>query len=190
MELHLKIKSLINDPIRKCDMSDCKMRFDRMVACVCVCVCWHQMRQRFVSFVWCIRNRKWYVCINVWEYMRLVIDCCRWYHIHIVYLPLCSPKNTNLNFRNGLPKSPEVDIVLVSFYSIFFSSSISRLISILSNHSVQSLSTGSLYFKPKKKKNTTNTHAQAHTSCQYFFRFLRRLLPLCQMFLIHHHSLS
>ena len=24
---------------------------------------------------------------------------------------LCSPKNTSLNFRSGLPKSPEVDIV-------------------------------------------------------------------------------
>lgn len=29
-------------------------------------------------------------------------------------LPLCSPRNTNLNFRRGLPKSPEVDIPILN----------------------------------------------------------------------------
>lgn len=27
-------------------------------------------------------------------------------------LPLCSPRKTNLNFRRGLPKSPDVDMVI------------------------------------------------------------------------------
>lgn len=27
--------------------------------------------------------------------------------------PLCSPKNTNLNLRNGLPKSPDEDILSI-----------------------------------------------------------------------------
>lgn len=29
----------------------------------------------------------------------------------IMNIPLCSPKNTNLNFLSGLPKSPEEDIL-------------------------------------------------------------------------------
>jgi len=29
--------------------------------------------------------------------------------------PLCSPKNTNLNLRNGLPKSPDDDMTLFLF---------------------------------------------------------------------------
>lgn len=29
----------------------------------------------------------------------------------IINIPLCSPKNTNLNFLSGLPKSPEDDIL-------------------------------------------------------------------------------
>jgi len=30
----------------------------------------------------------------------------------IIIVPLCSPKNTNLNFLRGLPKSPEDDILI------------------------------------------------------------------------------
>ncbi len=31
----------------------------------------------------------------------------------------CSPRNTSLNFRSGLPKSPEVDIFLIAPWAVF-----------------------------------------------------------------------
>ena len=44
----------------------------------------------------------WYVLSNE-SYMKRVIKD--------VFPTDCSPKNTNLNFRRGLPKSPDVDIL-------------------------------------------------------------------------------
>lgn len=51
---------------------------------------------------------------NLLNYMNQ--KCTHWYkssrYDHIfLYVPLCSPRNTNLNFRNGFPKSPDVVIL-------------------------------------------------------------------------------
>lgn len=34
--------------------------------------------------------------------------------IYTLNLPLCSPRNTNLNFLKGFPKSPAVDMTVIN----------------------------------------------------------------------------
>ena len=46
--------------------------------------------------------RPWYV-LSKESYMKRVMSD--------VFPTDCSPRNTNLNFRSGLPKSPDVDMV-------------------------------------------------------------------------------
>lgn len=40
-----------------------------------------------------------------------IADCQNEWWKYIFYIPLCSPRNTSLNFRSGFPKSPDVDMI-------------------------------------------------------------------------------
>lgn len=135
---------------------------------VFVCVCWHQMRQRFVSFVWCIRIRKWYMH-NVWEYMRLVIDCCRWYHIHICVLTTLFAQKHQFEFPQWIAKVSRSRHCSSEFLFKFCFFSILHDWFRFCPTTLSSLCPLAACISNQKKKNTTNTHAQAHTSCQYFF---------------------
>lgn len=117
-----------------------------------------------------------------------------------VFPTLCSPKNTNLNFRNGLPKSPLVDIFCLScvrfriafyprtesfyFYSVvvvvvvFIAGAIDFLSFTLRNvncklNQSQNQNTKKRETQRKRlRKKERDEHTHAHTICCFIFIFL------------------
>lgn len=98
--------------------------------CICICVDRSSSSGRefcvfFSLFQWSTYCRRTVRSSKYMVFDRKSIPIVAWYVlsklsyikrvIRDVFPTLCSPKNTNLNFRNGFPKSPLVDIFCLSY---------------------------------------------------------------------------